>query len=369
MHYCGPCYRHIAAQLSGSRLGCSSKPGFVPRFFPGHRDSDHNIVPVTVPVNTLLYHGRAVSNLPTVPDWTTFDPECSYTFCGTPGPLAGDTMGCWHLTLITTRPMKVLYFDGSSGAKMREGSLDTQDLLILGEVNPIRLNERIRIERLCAWGKDLGIDGYVQMEMSFELMLCDFHNGVKLLSADFVAAWWAPMGDSSVVADPPMNQSPIFELLHVKLLRAGSWHNHDPGKTHVILDLTRLVLFYDPTLAPSLFPLRADNEWSGVDWQVLYRVLADRWCSTSSTRQHPRMHASTIGITTNYWDRYIEMFGSYPPQAQDGFTLAIEMRLDSEVFGVSYDEDETIDSTAIFGLAKVEFFGDCMVLGSILTSP
>jgi hypothetical protein len=46
----------------------------------------HNIVAGTVPVGTLLYHGRKDSELPSVPEWTATDPEHSNMFCGQLAP-------------------------------------------------------------------------------------------------------------------------------------------------------------------------------------------------------------------------------------------------------------------------------------------
>lgn len=122
----------------------------------------HSIVPGTVPVGTLLYHGRRDKKMPTIPEWTATDPEHSYHFCG--GSSVNDTSsagGCWHLTIVTTRPLNVLYLDGSSAANMKDGTLDAQDLLVWGKVDPARwMEERTRINDLCAWGKEFGIDGY-----------------------------------------------------------------------------------------------------------------------------------------------------------------------------------------------------------------
>ncbi|KAL0578985.1 hypothetical protein V5O48_003025 [Marasmius crinis-equi] len=138
----------------------------------------HNLVPGHVPTGTLLYHGRGDPLIPTAPDWTATDPEHSLMFCR---PFGGH--GCWHLTLITARPLKVLYFDGSSAAKMASGSMDTQDIVAWGEVSPDRFfDERSRINDLCAWGKKFDLDGFVRMEMDFEVMLCDFASGVEIVS-------------------------------------------------------------------------------------------------------------------------------------------------------------------------------------------
>lgn len=94
----------------------------------------HTIVPGTIPKGTLLHHGTSKKEVPTTPEWTAFDPEFSFMFChaargakvapsynrmdadGSPG-------GCWHLTLRTTRPLNILYFDGSAAVKIY-GPLD-----------------------------------------------------------------------------------------------------------------------------------------------------------------------------------------------------------------------------------------------------
>ncbi|KAJ7719239.1 hypothetical protein DFH07DRAFT_1009711 [Mycena maculata] len=280
----------------------------------------HTIVPGTVPTGTLLYHGRQDSNLPTIPEWTATEPEHAFFFCSaSPANESTETVfvGCWQLTLVAARPLKVLYFDGSSAAKMADGPLDAQDLLVWGQADPLRTNdERARIDDLCAWGKDLGLDGFVR-----EIMLCDFTAGVDLVSADFLAAWWTtpptmgqpPEPPSMTIAPTPEDTLPVFqELRATETVRASGWHNHYPGETRVVLDPTRLFSFYDPSLAPSLITQRAGQErWdhrhqgisrvdlatvmerlkselnfdlgddsrsgSGVDWQTLYRVLVNRY--------------------------------------------------------------------------------------------
>ena len=74
-----------------------------------------------------------------------------------------DSTRCWYLTLITKRPLKVLYFDGSSAAEFLGGSMDSQDVVLWGEVKPEWTHqERKRIDSLCEWGKQYGIDGFVR---------------------------------------------------------------------------------------------------------------------------------------------------------------------------------------------------------------
>ncbi|KAJ7729456.1 hypothetical protein B0H16DRAFT_1775889 [Mycena metata] len=309
----------------------------------------HNIVPATVPVNTLLYHGRVDDQLPAVPEWTSTDPEHSWPFCSAP-PTNDSIAGCWQLTLVTSRPLKVLYFDGSSAAKIPEGGpTDAQDLLAWGKADPERwADERDRIDDLCAWGGEFGIDGYLRMEMDFEIMLCDFssHGGVELVSADYLAAWhnqFSPplnrknahadahtaLYPQAPLGDPVANLEgfPVFDVLRFETVHAGSWHDRYPGDTRIVLDLTRLVSFYDTSLAPSLVQSRAgqqrwdhrlhdisasdlvavrtrlaavltatDNIGSGVDWQTLYRVIVDRYANRLELLQHVLNTTSALNI-------------------------------------------------------------------------
>jgi hypothetical protein len=79
-------------------------------------------------------------------------------------------MGCWQLTLVTTRSLNLLYFDGSSAAKMKGGPMDSQDLLAWGEIKEEWFfRERERIDKLCEWGKKYGLDGFVRCLMFFTL--------------------------------------------------------------------------------------------------------------------------------------------------------------------------------------------------------
>ncbi|KAG1819456.1 hypothetical protein EV424DRAFT_1323398 [Suillus variegatus] len=83
----------------------------------------HNIVPGVIPTSTLLYHGTSRNMVPSEPDWAATDPEHSINFA------RGKDGGGRHLTLATTRPLKVLYFDESSAAKVAEGTMDMHDIM------------------------------------------------------------------------------------------------------------------------------------------------------------------------------------------------------------------------------------------------
>ncbi|KAI6144187.1 hypothetical protein BKA82DRAFT_4175242 [Pisolithus tinctorius] len=205
----------------------------------------HNIVPGTVPPGTLLYHGTWHSGLPPGPEWTATDPEHSILFCRN----TNGEDGCWHLTLVTTRPLKRYH--------------------CVGKVQPDwAYEERDRIEALCEWGREYDVDGFVS-----EVMLCNFTSSVRVVSS-------------------------------LTLAKPGT----SPRASRILIYLV-LVSFYDTELVPSLVPARFGTErWnhrllnisdedvtqararlgevlsrpayrsgSGIDWLALIRVVVDRY--------------------------------------------------------------------------------------------
>ena len=116
----------------------------------------HSLVPATVPKGTILYHGRADSRMPDGPDWLAFDVEHAYLFCRGTG---------YVISLQAKRDLRLVYFDGSSAAKMKDGPLDSQDVIAWGRPQPDKyFVERERINALCDWGRSFGLDGFVRME-------------------------------------------------------------------------------------------------------------------------------------------------------------------------------------------------------------
>ncbi|KAI6115591.1 hypothetical protein EDD16DRAFT_1474240 [Pisolithus croceorrhizus] len=258
----------------------------------------HTVVPGTIPIGTYLYHATNRHHVPTTPDWVAMHPEESTIFCMGP-----PENGCWHLTLVTTRPLKVLYFDGNSAAKLDSGTMDTQDVLTWGKVLPEKTwMEQERIAALCEWGNQHGVDGFVRMEMDFEAMICNFTSGLDVVS-------FLHLASPDALDVPPVTGSRAF-LRAFESLHGGSWSNRFPGELHVQLDLSNIVSFYDTDLVPSLVPARFGKErWdhrvlnisdedllraktrveeelvrprelsSGVDWMALIRTIVHRYAS------------------------------------------------------------------------------------------
>ena len=104
----------------------------------------------------------------------------------------------------------------------------------------------------------------------------------------------------------------FFEAMH-----SGSWHNHYPGDSRIVLDLAGLVSMYDTALVPTLIPVRAglerydhrvlgissedisrvmrklteicsrpDPVGSGIDWMALIHVIVDRYADRLELMQY-----------------------------------------------------------------------------------
>ncbi|KAJ3925694.1 MAG: hypothetical protein NXY57DRAFT_20802 [Lentinula lateritia] len=316
----------------------------------------HSVVPGLIPAGTVLYHGRGDANTPTVPEWLATDPEHSYHFCR--GQTADS--GCWQLVITVLRPLKVLYFDGSAAAKMRDGSMDSQDILAYGKVVPEKFfSERERIRNLCEWARNLDIDGFVRMEMDFEIMLCDFAQGVFVEPFNLRARprnGRGPGGPGRRPGGPegphrPSDKTfPLPSYLHYEnsytqslnvnssalpssgldgAIYSGSWHRYYPGDTRIQLDLTRLVSFYDTELVPSLVTERYGKErikhrllgissedlqtvvrkieeltavsdlGSGIDWATLIRLIVKRYSERLEMVQYILNSSNPTSVSEN----------------------------------------------------------------------
>ncbi|KAF7328985.1 J domain-containing protein [Mycena venus] len=211
----------------------------------------HTIVPGTIPTGTLLYHGRNDPEVPTGREWAATDSEFARVFCVEP-------VECWLLTLVTTRPLRVLYFDGSSANKMPDGPMDTQDLLAWGAVLPERATVEWEYERLNRMCDTLGFDA---MQLNFEVMLCNFTDGVQIQTL-------------SKLEEEPRFPHPTYATFH-----SSVWHDHSPGETRIRLDLPHAISFYDTVLVPSLVSsrygkARRDHRVLGIDERDVLAVLA-----------------------------------------------------------------------------------------------
>ncbi|KAF2679098.1 hypothetical protein K458DRAFT_260536, partial [Lentithecium fluviatile CBS 122367] len=178
----------------------------------------------TVPAGTHLYHGTSKSEPVEGMEWLAFEPEHALIFArprgeppgGPPGEGDGDEdeekgerikhasghgeeivahqlplnpssaplTGYLH-TYAPPSPLHLLYIDGLSAGKTLNGTLDTQDLLLLNLTtspgSPMG-GEYARARGLCRLAETLWegkIDGVLRMEGGFEVILCKFEGRVE----------------------------------------------------------------------------------------------------------------------------------------------------------------------------------------------
>ena len=180
---------------------------------------NHNSMSVlrgTIPGGTLFSHGTTKGTSPPEGlEWLAFEIEHAETFAqdvyipgrnqpphAPPAPPSsqqkalggrlGDDkpyyiQGFLH-TYQASRDLNVLYIDGSSAAKGNLGTVDLSDFVIRGldpkdYPNWLVLGDPSRAVDLCRFAKEFGADGIVRMEMGFEVIFCDFGNGLELISA------------------------------------------------------------------------------------------------------------------------------------------------------------------------------------------
>jgi hypothetical protein len=116
--------------------------------------SGHTFVPATIPAGTLLHHARTSYDPPPSPEFFAFDPEHSYIFCF--------WAPCVMFTYVTSRDLRVGYFDGTSACTL-EGPRDFQDILFNGRFIPGKeYDPWAHSASMCVWAKEVGLDGIIR---------------------------------------------------------------------------------------------------------------------------------------------------------------------------------------------------------------
>ncbi|EFX04722.1 hypothetical protein CMQ_1650 [Grosmannia clavigera kw1407] len=200
----------------------------------------HALAGCTMPAYTLLYHGRLEEGedeaTPASPEWLALDLEMAYG-------IMGASRHSWMLTYQTTRPLRLLYFDGESATLMGLGQLDSQMLVLYGNVSgppgsggfAIMGDEYARARGLCDWllraglrGRGWGYEGVVRMNAGFEIIWCDFlSDSLRLLSRLNVTAPLERVGDGETDADDTDDQAELPEPLELP----GSYYSLPPVPT------------------------------------------------------------------------------------------------------------------------------------------
>jgi hypothetical protein len=177
----------------------------------------------SVPAGTQLYHGRHQRDRVNGTEWLAFEPEHAMVFAkfgqgrgpppggpggpdgpGSDGPrgsafqkllgLIGETendpdAGGWMHTYAAVKDLRLVYIDGMSAAKTSNGTLDSQDRILLRDAlddgnGDLMRDEKRRAETICRMVREEWedrIDGVIRMEAGFEIILCDFARDLDLL--------------------------------------------------------------------------------------------------------------------------------------------------------------------------------------------
>lgn len=185
-----------------------------------------------------------------------------------------------------TRPLNLLYIDGQAAAKCPLGSLDSQDLILLGRKHavtvPPTFGEWPRAEQLCALAEEwkhadgTKIDGFIRMEAGFEIIYCDFseQGGLDLLSVQASSF-------SNETGLAPNQLPSLFEWLRAS---AARFHGHPVG---------RLDIDWSSMTSAFSYPMNVSNP----DWhrQDLPRVVNATMESRRAVRDRLRDVFATRG--------------------------------------------------------------------------
>jgi hypothetical protein len=104
-------------------------------------------------------------------------------------PSASDDNSAGFLhTYVTKRDLHLLYIDGMSAGKTNNGTLDSQDFVLLNITPPHQgMWEYERAQGLCNISRDEWdghVDGFLRMEAGFEIILCHFERDLDVVSVN-----------------------------------------------------------------------------------------------------------------------------------------------------------------------------------------
>ncbi|MBW0496029.1 hypothetical protein O181_035744 [Austropuccinia psidii MF-1] len=225
-------------------------------YFP----NGHSIVPGTIPTGTLLYHACSTDQAPTGFEWLAFDPEMSY------GVVAGRGGPAILFTYLAKRPLRVIYFDGNSGALRPTGWLDSQYLLFYSEIptpegssSPELMDDYSRAKEMCEQSQQWGFEGVVRMNVGFEVIWCDFTMGLELIRRINITDPFSSPGYGFPPTPDSPDRAPEFPAGGLSVFpsspfaitapwewqRSATWHYESPGEARVQLDYSSMVSFYD----------------------------------------------------------------------------------------------------------------------------
>ncbi|KNZ44901.1 hypothetical protein VP01_870g1 [Puccinia sorghi] len=257
----------IVSQPDTSNLIFASFAGLLQQWPNSIFANGHSIIAGIIPRGTLLYHGaNKQESPPKAMEWLSFDPEMAYSVHAV---REGETS---LYTYSTHRALKIIYLDGQSASVGTAGFMDSQSLLIKGNVskeieefgpiNVLRV-EYQRAKGLCDVGKRLGFEGIVRMNTGFELIWCDFGDGLDLIGETNTTDPFQKQDNLSAQYNPvfQLKVSPLYAEAPWESTRAATLQYHDPGETRVKLDASSFISFYDRVASLSEKRIKMKQEY------------------------------------------------------------------------------------------------------------
>jgi hypothetical protein len=282
--------------------------------------------PATIPVGVLLYHGGHQADAVTGMEWLAFEIEHAEMFAHPipkqppddpqhlqralrrqiqdQSPLVRQSDdedsdspfldGYLH-TYRVTRPQRMLYIDGMSAAKSMLGTLDSQDELLRNHTGKGGFDEWPRAEALCDLAQAWRIDGIIRMEAGFEVIKCNFSDGLALVSATqrpWRGADWADLA-----------------LDHMEYMRAVSQRYGDITASRVTVDYSRMVsaLFYPVNLTNPEARSPELPRMVSVPWEALAVIKNDvAEAITASWQKAYPVATNWQGVTDMVVSRYAD---------------------------------------------------------------
>ncbi|KAI1102606.1 hypothetical protein F4804DRAFT_312443 [Jackrogersella minutella] len=322
-----------------------------------------SLYPAVIPKGVLLYHGTDTKEVPKGLEWLAFEIEHAEGFArgrwrhpndtdrkprhpgpppGPPGPpVVGGNMllqdqdrppksppfesnEAGHLHIYQAeRPLNVVYIDGMAAGKTDMGTVDTQDILLGGNSSRLSWDDWSRADNLCDFVRNWNIDGVIRMEPGFEVIYCDFTDGLRLISTNKRPSMDKPGSEDGM------------QISGFEWARAASQRYNDIGSSRVVLDYSSVVsaFFYpinltnpDPerpelprllgasaeelavvrehiaeSVARSISHIQAPIDWQGVTDMIVTRY-AKRLALISQTDSIDIIRAEINGLLNVYID-------------------------------------------------------------------
>jgi hypothetical protein len=138
-------------------------------------------------------------------------------------------------TYLAKRDLQLLYIDGMSAGKTENGTLDSQDYILLNETTEHPgMWERERALAMCNISRDEWggrVDGFLRMEAGFEIILCHFERDLEVKS--IATAYGECIGCAQDMSSRSFNY-----------LRAVADRYHGIGGERVTLNYEKMVTVY-----------------------------------------------------------------------------------------------------------------------------